>query len=491
MKLKSFSFLPGLVILCSLLIQNSISAQNIAITDDESYTAESSAMLDVKSTSKGMLVPRMDSLQRIGISEPANGLLVYDTDANAFYYFNGTNWLNLTTNVVSPASANVNDALFSVVNANGDTVFAVYPEGIRMNVGDGNSKASKGGFAVGGLASGKLGAVNFMTISSDSARIYVDTATSKGTKGGFAVGGLASGKGILNNYLTVSDDSVRVYIEEGTSKATKGGFAVGGLASGKASAGSFFYVDHDTTAISNVLTAASNIIVGGEIYDETGGFYAPDTTLTDIDGNVYSTVIIGDQTWMAENLRTTRYANGDSLVDGTDVGDLSMNYSTKYYFWYQDSSYYGDTYGALYTYAAFVNYYMESSWENPSGIQGICPDGWHVPGQAEWSQLIEYLEGESVAGGKIKEADTLHWESPNTGATNESGLTILPGGTRWVDGTFSDLGIGAYFWSATISGTWPTSYAYAKSLFYNGTGIAQDEHPKSLGKSVRCVKDEL
>ena len=266
-----------------VFVSTNLYSQNVAITDDDGYSAESTAMLDIKSTSKGLLVPRMDSLQRVGIVSPATGLLVFDTEANAFYYFDGADWLNLTTNVISPASATVNDVLFSVINTNGDTVFAVYPEGVQINVGDGQGKANKGGFAVGGLASGKQGQDQFLVVSPDSVRVYVDTATTKANKGGFAVGGLASGKGIVTEYLTVSDDSVRIYVSDPDAKANKGGFAVGGLASGKVAATDFmkltpknYFIGHEsginTTGLYNTFfgyqsgnsntTASNNVFMG-------------------------------------------------------------------------------------------------------------------------------------------------------------------------------------------------------------------------------------
>ena len=246
----------------SIVINNS-TAQNITITDDDGYSAESTAMLDVKSTSKGILIPRLDSSQRVGIVSPATGLLVFDTNATAFYYYDGSDWLNLTTNVISPASATVNDVLFSVINTNGDTVFAVYPEGVEINVGDGVGKAKKGGFAVGGLASGKLGQSEFLRVSADSVRIYIDTTTgTKAKKGGFAVGGLASGKALGPALFTVSDDSVRIYIDQGASKAKKGGFAVGGLASGKAETSEFLRVTADSVRI-YIDTASAKANKGG------------------------------------------------------------------------------------------------------------------------------------------------------------------------------------------------------------------------------------
>ena len=106
----------------------------------------------------------------------------------------------------------------------------------------------------------------------------------------------------------------------------------------------------------------------------------------DYDGNIYTTIKIGDQIWMAENLKTTRYSDGNSLVNGTGAGNITGNYTTKYWFVYEDNSANKDTYGLLYTWAAAMNG-SASSDKSPSGIQGVCPIGWHLPSDTEWKSL--------------------------------------------------------------------------------------------------------
>ncbi len=139
--------------------------------------------------------------------------------------------------------------------------------------------------------------------------------------------------------------------------------------------------------------------------------------VTDIDNNHYEAVRIGSQLWMAENLKTTRYNDGTPIPLVTDSLEWD-NLVTPAYCWYRnDPVTYGETYGALY------NLHVVST-----GI--LCPSGWHVPSDAEWTVLSDYLGGESVAGGKLKEAGTTHWYTPNAGATNETGFTALPGGIR-------------------------------------------------------------
>ncbi|MCK4664411.1 MAG: tail fiber domain-containing protein [Bacteroidales bacterium] len=227
-----------LIFVIGIFSSNSIS-QNITITDDEGYTAETSAMLDVKSLTKGMLVPRLTTIQRELISSPATGLLVFDINLFSFFYYNGEIWVNLISS--GDYSGGINAPLFAVVNATGDTVFAVYPEGVRINVSDVPLKAtgSKGGFAVGGFNAGKGLTNEFFRITPDSVRIYIDTLPSlkaTGSKGGFAVGGFNAGKENGLELFRVTDDSVRIYVKNNPSKATgsKGGFAVGGFNAGKA-----------------------------------------------------------------------------------------------------------------------------------------------------------------------------------------------------------------------------------------------------------------
>lgn len=178
-----------------LIIFISVFSQNTVITDDPGYSPHSSAMLDVNSINKGFLVPRVNSIQMGLIVPAAEGLLVYNTDLESFCYYNGVGWINLSSQKL-PGVAGPNDALFAITNGT-DTIFAVYPEGVRINVGDGNTKGTgnKGGFAVGGFTTGK-GFQDFLKVTTDSVRVYVDNNPGKGTgnKGGFAVGGFTTGK---------------------------------------------------------------------------------------------------------------------------------------------------------------------------------------------------------------------------------------------------------------------------------------------------------
>ena len=197
------------------------------------------------------------------------------------------------------------------------------------------------------------------------------------------------------------------------------------------------------------------------------------TILQDYDGNVYNIVTIGTQVWMKQNLKTTHYKNGTTITyPGTDNTAWQNNTSGAYAWYNNDAATYKNTYGALY------NWYAVNTGN-------LCPTGWHVPTDAEWTTLTTYLGGSNIAGGKLKEANLAHWYSPNTGATNETGFTALPGGNR-NNGTFNDIEHYGYFWSATeesASGAWNLYMNYSFGNVNRGLSF------KELGVSVRCLRD--
>ncbi len=200
------------------------------------------------------------------------------------------------------------------------------------------------------------------------------------------------------------------------------------------------------------------------------------TKITDIDGNSYNTVKIGTQVWMAENLKTTRYLNYDSIGTTTPVSkDILLETDPKYQWSYGGNENYVTDYGRLYTWYAITD------------SRGICPTGWHIPEDDEYTTLIAYLLGETVAGGKLKEAGFDHWASPNTGASNESGFTALPGGYRFTGGSFGGLCRDGLWWSST--GGSLISNAWILGMGYNYTEVYMNENSKRTGYSVRCVKD--
>jgi uncharacterized protein (TIGR02145 family) len=194
----------------------------------------------------------------------------------------------------------------------------------------------------------------------------------------------------------------------------------------------------------------------------------------DIDGNTYKTIKIGTQIWMVENLKVTHYLNGELIPKITDNTDWSNLTTGARCYYNNDSATYNGTYGALY------------NWESVN-TDNICPTGWHIPNNDEWISLASYLGGYNVAGGKLKETGIIHWMTPNAGATNETGFTALPGGSRLYDGgTFFNNGQYGYFWTSTEVTTSQAYYWYVfyqESILGGGSGLN-----KNFGCSVRCLR---
>jgi uncharacterized protein (TIGR02145 family) len=193
----------------------------------------------------------------------------------------------------------------------------------------------------------------------------------------------------------------------------------------------------------------------------------------DIEGNVYHIVNIGTQVWMMENLKSTKYNDSTSIPLVTDASQWE-NLNSAGYCWYDNDGIANkDTYGALY------------NW-NAVNTGKLAPDGWHVATDEDWTILITYLGGADEAGGKLKEMGTGLWETPNTGATNESDFTAIPGGYRHMDGEFSEIGQSATWWSSTSANT---NDAYFRGIGFDNANISRNNYNKRYGFSVRCVKD--
>ena len=209
---------------------------------------------------------------------------------------------------------------------------------------------------------------------------------------------------------------------------------------------------------------------------------------TDIDGNAYNAVAIGSQIWMTENLKTTKYRNGDLI--GTTIPtnlDLLDETSPKYQWAYNGNENLVSTYGRLYT------------WHVIEDDRGLCPSGWHVPTDGEWKELeifigmaqnqvdlLLYNRG-TDEGSKLKESGTSHWLDPNNGATNYYNFTALPGGYRYINGNFVFIGETGMWWSSTPYST--SSVAWYRYLNYQHITVGRYRDSKKDGMSVRCLKD--
>jgi len=206
------------------------------------------------------------------------------------------------------------------------------------------------------------------------------------------------------------------------------------------------------------------------------------TECKDGDNIYYPVVTINTQVWMAENLKTTQYNDGHYIINITDISEWFTQQEGAYCD-FDNTPSNSNTYGRLYNWYTVDNNAATKVYSN--GGRNVCPTGWHIPTDTEWTTLITYLGGEEVAGGKLKETGTDHWVI-NTAATNETGFTALPGGYREGGGTYREIGWQGYCWSATESGG---IMGYGRNVYYDNSRANRTNLGKNYGLSVRCVKD--
>jgi uncharacterized protein (TIGR02145 family) len=227
---------------------------------------------------------------------------------------------------------------------------------------------------------------------------------------------------------------------------------------------------------------ATNAIGNSAASSETNSV-TPAIPVTDIDGNVYHVVTIGTQVWMAGNLKTTKYNDGTAIPNIIDNTAWAAP-TTGAYSDYSNTPANSTTYGRLYNWYAVDNNAATKVASN--GGKNVCPTSWHVPNDAEWTTLITFLGGETVAGSKLKETGTTHWTAPNAGATNETGFTALPGGLRYDSGTYDTIRSLGDWWSST---EYSTTVAWDRGVYSSYAGVGRYGSNKQSGFSVRCLRD--
>ena len=285
--------------------------------------------------------------------------------------------------------------------------------------------------------------------------------------------------------LTYSGGNGKTYVTKSYTSTGVSGLSAtllaGNLANGE---GTLMYTISGTPTTAG--TANFAIALGGKscsisikVEDVAQTLGKPGPNITDVEGNSYKTVTIGTQTWMAENLKVSKYNDGTTIPNITDNTQWSK--LTTGAWSYQNNDVTNNAkYGKLY------NWYAVSPTKN--GNKNVCPTSWHVPTDAEWTVLTDYLGGLTVAGGKMKEVGTASWNSPNTDATNTSLFTGLPGGFRFSsDDGYRNIGDGGRWWSSTEGGL--VHYAWDRYLNYDN-GIANRNYSYSRdGLSIRCLRD--
>ncbi|NCA74983.1 MAG: hypothetical protein EOM90_01490 [Alphaproteobacteria bacterium] len=434
----------------------------VAISNDGSLP-HNSAMLEVKSDSKGFLPPRI-ALTASNLADPvvspAAGLLIYNTATAGtapynvipgFYYWNGQSWIP----AVLSAGSHPGDLLYW----NG-TQWGVVPQG------------QPGQFLQLSQSWVPTWVGNSFALISTSDPVAVNA---EGAMVGGSItsdgGAPVTERGICFGIEPVPDvtDSV-IICGSGTGNFD---YTLTGLTGGT----TYYVRAYAKTSV--------GVVYGNEVSFTTltPPPTCPGVPTVNYGGKTYHTILIGAQCWLKENLNIgTRIAN---TVHQTNNGTLE-----KYCYDNLESN--CDVYGGLYQWAEMVQYLNGatniSSWDPaPSGpVIGICPPGWSIPANSDWVQLATYLEGEVIAGGKMKETGTTHWSIPNTGASNTTGFTGLPGGWKHMDGYFSEIMLNGSFWTAT---EWSDRSAYVKYLRAAFANLGSTDHYKTYGYSVRCFKD--
>ena len=459
--------------LCVFLFELPVFSQ-VAINSDGT-AADGAAMLDVKSTTKGILVPRMTAALRDAIINPATGLMIFCTDNNQYYFNKGTpsakdwvmfnsQWLTTGTDIyynagnvgigTSTPHANLQ---FSNAAANRKIVF-------YENLNNDN---------------------NFFGFGMNSAtlRYQVDLTTSSHV---FYAGS--------NVNTSIELMRIKGNGQVGIGNATPNAAAILDLT---AITRGFLPPRMTTTQMNSIASPPAGLTIynttlkslcwyDGGAWVEAGGA-SRSCGYVSYGGQTYSTVMIGSQCWMKENL------NIGTVISGSQN---QTNNGTIEKYCYAGNVANCAIYGGLYQWNECMNY-TASSGSNPSNRQGICPTGWHLPSDAEWCQLEVYLDATVIcssvaeegrgtdAGGKMKETGTTHWASPNMG-NNTSGFTALPAGYRSSAGSFGMLNNFTWIWSTTESST---TAAWLRFLDNDNAKVFRNSLAKDGGYSVRCVQD--
>mgnify|MGYP000241754481 CR=1 FL=1 len=221
----------------------------------------------------------------------------------------------------------------------------------------------------------------------------------------------------------------------------------------------------------NIRYSSLIMIMSGLLF--CSGCSKDEMTVTDVEGNTYKTVTIAGKTWMAESLRTTKFSDGSS-IPLVAAGTAWAATTTAAYINVDNSADNAPVYGRLY------------NWYAVADSRKLCPEGWHVPSNQEYIDMITALGGSSVAGGKMKETGTAHWNSPNGGASNQSGFTGRGAGYINYQGVFKDFRYITGFWTSTQS---TSSYAYHVGLLFDLADCDNYAVDKRTGLQVRCIKD--
>jgi uncharacterized protein (TIGR02145 family) len=555
-----------LLTLFAVVVTMTAMAQSVAISDDGSV-ADGSAILELKSTTKGFLLPRMTAEQRDDITGAVAGLQIWCTDCGptaAMYFYNGSEWSTGETGITSEQATAITDNSKKVGITPEQADIIANTSG--SNTGDQDlSDLASAASVNSGLAT-KVDKVDGMGLSredygtAEKTKLGSITGINTGDKTLSELGGVASNDAIegesntkitydAKGLVTAGADATTADIVEitdkkyvtdaqvevlgNTSGANTGDNATNtqysGLDGSKANlTGATFTGAISSTNLSNSntgdetdatiktklsITTLSGANTGDNatntqltvLVKTSGANTGDNATNTQYSdqarliaslqaqinafvteyGEPLPSVAIGTQKWMNKNLDVATYRDGTPIPEVADRSAWAV-LKTGAWCYYNNDSANETTYSKLYNWYAVAGIYDAASLNDSSLRKQLAPTGWHVPSDGEWTTLTDALGGGSVAGGKMKETGTAHWEAPNEGATNSSGFTGLPGGYRYYNGAFNDIGDLGTWWSSTGGAT---ANAWYRSLNFNFGDVNRGRDSKTFGFSVRCLRD--
>ena len=448
-----------LFIIGIFITANAVYSQ-VAVNTDGSEP-DASAMLDVQSTEKGMLVPRMNTSQRTGIANPASGLLVYDTDTYSFWYHFGNGWLELKSGEELWSRSGTYTNLENSDDSMG--IGTLTPEE-KLHVSYGNIMLSGDDEDLLALIWDSESSGDIFSIVGYERLSFCSNGTERLTMKASGNVGIGTTSPSYSAELEIS--------------STTRGFLPPRMTTSQMEA-----ISSPATGLMLYNTSINAVVVfNGDVWEQVQNKDGQSCGDFTYEGQTYSTVIIGSQCWMAENLNVGTMI--DSLDDQTDNGTIEK-------YCYRNETDSCDIYGGLYQWDEVMQYV------STEGAQGICPAGWHIPTDDEWKILEGYVDSQYGigdpewdntgwrgfdAGEKLK--STNGWYSSGNGS-DAYGFAALPGGHRYYNGNFNRIEDYAYFWSSTASGT----IALRRRLDYNLDGVIRRFYQQEDGYSVRCLKD--
>lgn len=465
-----------LILSLSLLLLTLPMMAQVGVNTDGSEP-HPSAILDAKSTNLGFLPPRMNTAQRNAIVNAAAGLIIFNTDCMDLQYFSGSGWVPMGYARQLPAPGPVNgnpnpcsltpQVFYSIPPVPGATGYLwTIPQGAMILSGQGTPTIQVAYADTGGQV-----CVNAYNDCMGSLATCIDIELIPIPETGVSIS--ASGNNLIPGTVVTF---AATPVNGGPTPSFE--WFVNSQPSGSDSS-QFSYIPVNSDTVWCIMTSSELCADGLETTSNrivmtvrAMDYPCPGLPTVSYGGRTYETVRIGNQCWFRQNLNTGTRINGSQ-------GQSNNGTIEKYC--YGDLESHCDTYGGLYQWNEMMQYVTIP------GVQGICPTGWHIPSDAEWSELAAYLDGPAAAGAHMKETGTSHWLDPNTGATNASGFTATGGGYRRADnGQFSGTGSGAHFYSSTDTNV---TNVWKRYLGYNTVSLDRNANSKNNGFSVRCLKD--